>query len=357
MISKESLVIEWINKVSSANRKADKILVEKVIRAFLLLEGLSKQKMEFVFKGGTALMLLLDSSKRLSIDIDIILPNAPDNLIELLNNIAKDQWFTKVVLQHRSVDSKIKKAHYKFFYKPVHKTQAEEENILLDVLFEKANYENIIKLPILSDFILSEGDPIMVSVPSPEDILGDKLTAFAPNTTGIPYFKKEQSMSMEIIKQLYDIGNLVDVAGDLETVNKTFSLFAKTELGYRNEENLTKKNVLEDIFQTSLTIVSRGATGNGDFEELQKGIQRVSRFIFSEPFHLDKAITFATKAAYTAILIKHNANKFEKYNNPLQMEDWSVGKPLWPGINRLKRSNPEAFFYWYKIYELITQTK
>jgi len=80
MISKESLVIEWINKVSSSNRKADKILVEKVIRAFLLLEGLSKQNIEFVFKGGTALMLLLDSSKRLSIDIDIILPNAPDNL-------------------------------------------------------------------------------------------------------------------------------------------------------------------------------------------------------------------------------------------------------------------------------------
>ena len=31
MIRKESLVIEWINKVSSENRKADKILVEKAI--------------------------------------------------------------------------------------------------------------------------------------------------------------------------------------------------------------------------------------------------------------------------------------------------------------------------------------
>jgi len=26
------------------------------------------------------------------------------------------------------------------------------------------------------------------STPSLEDLLGDKLTAFAPNTTGIPYF-------------------------------------------------------------------------------------------------------------------------------------------------------------------------
>jgi len=39
-----------------------------------------------------------------------------------------------------------------------------------------------------------------------EDLLGDKLTAFAPNSTGIPYYKGEDSMSMGIIKQLYDIG-------------------------------------------------------------------------------------------------------------------------------------------------------
>ena len=69
MISKESLHIDWIKKVSSANRKADKILVEKVIRALMLLEGLVKQNLNFVFKGGTALMLILDSSKRLLIDI------------------------------------------------------------------------------------------------------------------------------------------------------------------------------------------------------------------------------------------------------------------------------------------------
>lgn len=41
MISKETLTAEWIEKVSKANRNADKILIEKVIRALLLLEGLS----------------------------------------------------------------------------------------------------------------------------------------------------------------------------------------------------------------------------------------------------------------------------------------------------------------------------
>ena len=66
MISKECITLEWIKKVSAQNKNADKILVEKAIRTLLLLEGLVEEKLDFVFKGGTSLMLLLDSTKRLS---------------------------------------------------------------------------------------------------------------------------------------------------------------------------------------------------------------------------------------------------------------------------------------------------
>ena len=57
MINQKEITIDWLTKVSKQHRNADKILVEKVIRALLLLEGLVKQKIDFVFKGGTALML------------------------------------------------------------------------------------------------------------------------------------------------------------------------------------------------------------------------------------------------------------------------------------------------------------
>jgi hypothetical protein len=63
MIDNKTLNIEWINEVSAKNRNADKILIEKVIRTLYLLEGLAKAELNFVFKGGTALMLLMDSSK------------------------------------------------------------------------------------------------------------------------------------------------------------------------------------------------------------------------------------------------------------------------------------------------------
>ena len=104
---------------------------------------------------------------------------------------------------------------------------------MLDILFEKVGYQKIDEISIDSKFIFSDGDPITVKVPSKEDILGDKLTAFAPNTTGIPYFKGKTSMSMEILKQLYDVGNLIDIAEDGELVKTTFESFAAIELEYR----------------------------------------------------------------------------------------------------------------------------
>ena len=352
MINQKEISSEWLNQVSKQHRNADKILVEKVIRALLLLEGLVKQNLSFVFKGGTALMLHLNSAKRLSIDIDIILPNEIKNLESVLDVIAKEQGFLKSELQQRSTNSKIKKEHYKFFYTPLHKTNKSEEYVLLDILFEPVNYANLISLPIQSDFVPIIDTPLNVNIPSIEDILGDKLTAFAPYTTGIPYFKKDDSMSMEIIKQLYDIGNLFDVVNDIQIIKTTFHCFAKTEITYRNAADITETEVLEDIFQTSLCIVSRGADGKGNFEELQSGIGRISRFIFSESYHIEKVIVHASKAAYLSTLIQHNAKTIDKFETPHQLNDWQIGEPLNSKLNKLKKSNPEAFFYWYKIYEL-----
>lgn len=353
MINKNEISLEWLNQVSKQHRNADKILVEKVIRALLLLEGLAKQNLSFVFKGGTALMLHFNSTKRLSIDIDIILPSEPENLESILEAIVEGEGFLRKEIQHRSTDSKIKKEHYKFFYMPLHKTNKDEEYVLLDILFEEVNYEKLVSLPIKSDFVPIIDQPLNVNIPSLEDILGDKLTAFAPNTTGIPYFKKDDNMSMEIIKQLYDIGNLFDVATDIKTIKTTFYRFAKTEITYRNSEEINENDVLQDIYETSLCIATRGADGKGNFEELLNGILRIKGFIFSESYHIEKAITQASKAAYLSALIQHDTKTIDKFGNPLLMKDWQIGKPLNNKLNKLKKSNPEAFFYWYKIYELM----
>jgi predicted nucleotidyltransferase component of viral defense system len=353
MITKETLTAEWIEKAAKDHRNADKILIEKVIRALMLLEGLSKSGLPFIFKGGTALVLLMNSTKRLSIDIDIIL----SKLENVLNSFAKEQGFNRIELQHRGAASAIEKAHYKFFYNPLHKTHEGEEAILLDILFEANHYTNIIQQEIRSDFLITSAKLATVSVPSLEDLLGDKLTAFAPNTTGIPYFKKEDSQSMEIIKQLYDVGNIFDVIKDMEVVKATFHKIAETEMAYRNVKDGTPVMVLDDIYQTALCLSVRGAVDKENFDHLQKGIQRIERFIFSEKYHLDKAIVHAAKAAYLSTLIATDQKAIEKFEDPKQVADAIIQQPHNTKLNKLKKSSPEAFFYWWKATQLVEVPK
>ena len=352
MIDKRFLNIDWIEKVSKANRNADKILVEKAIRAFLLLEGLALSDIPFVFKGGTSLMLLTNSNSRLSVDIDIIIPESMDGLDVRLEQIAPTQGFIRVEPQDRALSTLVPKKHYKFFYNPIHKTSQEEEYILLDILFEQTPYANVSGKPIESRFIPLKNSSVDVFVPSAEDLLGDKLTAFAPNTTGIPYYKNGNSMSMEIIKQLYDVGCLFDLSSDMNIAKKTFERIAQKEIGYRGK-TMVVADVLEDIFQTSLCISTRGAMGKGNFEELQNGIKRVKGFIFSESYHIENAIVSASKAAYLSALIATNATKIEKYANPLQVKDWTISDLAYNTLNKLKKTNTEAFFYWHKAISLI----
>ena len=140
------------------------------------------------------------------------------------------------------------------------------------------------------------------------------------------------------------------MVADIETIKDTFHKFAEPEITYRNE-NQTPKEVLNDISQTALTIVTRGTDGNGNFDDLQKGIQRIKNLIFSENYQIEKAIIHASKAAYMATLIKHNASSFDKFEHLQQLKDWTISEPFNTKLNKLKKSNPEAFFYWYKIFE------
>ena len=63
MIHPDSRFLEWIEKVAKENHVKDIALAEKAIRAFSLLEALVRSGCPLLFKGGTAEMLHLNSSK------------------------------------------------------------------------------------------------------------------------------------------------------------------------------------------------------------------------------------------------------------------------------------------------------
>ena len=75
MISKETFTPQWIDtfRQQEQYRRVNPALFEKMVYAFALLESLAKTDFDFIFKGGTSIILMSVSTNRFSIDIDIIL--------------------------------------------------------------------------------------------------------------------------------------------------------------------------------------------------------------------------------------------------------------------------------------------
>ena len=179
----------------------------------------------------------------------------------------------------------------------------------------------------------------MVTVPSAPDILGDKLTAFAPNTTGIPYFKvnkngESKDCSLEICKQLFDVGRLFDKVDDLVITSESFKKIAAVELSYRELSN-DLSAVYEDIRQTALCISTRGTAGDGHYAQLQQGVSRLKSFMYKQKYIIDNAIVDAARAAYLATLIEKGVNTIEKYHSPQNVANLQIADTLTNKLNKV----------------------
>lgn len=341
---------EWIVDRSKHFKRgktvADGQLIEKVIYALRLLETLSRVNVDFIFKGGTCLLLLLKKVNRFSIDIDIIIEvMSKDEFKNKLDSIIKESKVFYRYEEHiRYSSNDIPKAHYKFFYKS--DLDESEKYILLDILFEKCSYSKIIEKEIKCDFIELDDEIIKVKTPDINCILGDKLTAFAPKTTGIMYGKGKQ---LEIIKQLYDISNLFDESDDLSIISETFKKIAAQELSYRKAEGLSYNDVLDDIFNTSINIITKGRVSLENFKELEDGVRRIKGYIFSSNFIMESAVECACKAAYLAMLIKSKHSEIEKYDESIDMKTINITDTRLSRISKgIKKYSLEGYYYLYK---------
>ncbi len=294
-------------------------------------------------------MLLLGSDlHRLSIDVDIVCPAGTD-IESYLANYSDYGFIGRETVERERRESVVPKSHQKLHYRVAYLAKSERtESILLDVLYEDVQYTRIDRLKIESPFFLIEGEPSYVNVPSVNDILGDKLTAFAPNTSGIPYYKNGSPKFVEIIKQLYDIGRLFDNMTDFDTVATTFRRIVPIELSYRHLPS-DPSPVYADIRETALCLATRGKDGTGDFWALQNGVSFIRSFMYRNRYYIEDAILDGAKAAYLATAIETDAGFIKRYDGTApELPSLIHGR-----ISKLKRLLPEAFFYWTQVELLL----
>lgn len=315
--------------------KRDPGLIERTIFAFGLLDALCEVGLPFVFKGGTSLMLLLKHPRRLSTDIDIIVAPGTD-IGRYLEKAAKVFPFITREEQVRFGKNSIEKRHFKFtYFSPVRNS---EFYILLDVLFEDHQYLRTVKRPIRNDLLLPSDETREVEMPDVNCILGDKMTAFAPHTTGIPLGCEKD---LEVVKQFYDVTTLVEEFDSLELVQGTFNRLVPIEAGYRGIK-ANVDDVLSDIISTAHSIGSRGKFGGSDYPFLLKGMKALGGHIFSERFSAETAIQLAPQVMYFAECMKRGTPFVRPEVKGLLPK---INKPELRCFKALSVVNPYAYAY------------
>lgn len=307
MLKKENFTEEHIRDLQSASHR-DPLLLERSVYAFGLLEAITRVGMPFIFKGGTCLMLMLERPMRLSTDIDIIVAPGTD-LNTFIEEAGKIFPFVSVEEQVRKGKNNIEKRHFKVVYEsPVMERSI---YILLDVLFEDAKYKRLIAKPIKNELILTDGEDLTVQIPSVESILGDKLTAFAPHTTGILL---NSNKDMEIIKQLYDVMTLIEVAEDFTEVRETYYSLVQDEIAYRGLD-IGPGDALRDTYNATVSIASRGKVSKEDYVSYLQGLRDVRSHIYVENFSAEEASKRVPVVMYLVACLLKNV-PFEKDIDP-----------------------------------------
>lgn len=343
MINNETHTIDWIFKLKNKLGKSiDPKLIEKVIWALTLLEQLKVNGLNFTFKGGTALLLATEKPKRFSIDIDIITEHSEKEIITVLQKTVDEKIFLSCEDDNKrkhTPDAPI--GHFKAYYKSI--VDGNIEPILLDLLYMPNPYPENQEVKLKHPWLSTAEEESIITMPTFDAILGDKLTAFAPKTTGILYSKNRP---VEIIKQLYDIAFLFDNITNLEVVRRSYNKVVKEEIGFRKLD-ITATEVLKDTWQACYTLAERDIKSE-EFNHLQLGIRNFTNFIIDR-FNIDEAITAAAKVAYLTKLIRtEKETKIERFKNPVELKDWLIENENYNKLNKFKKNNPEAFYYWYK---------
>lgn len=160
---------------------------------------------------------------------------------------------------------------------------------------------------------------------------------------------------MEINKQLFDIASLFELTNDLTITTKTFRKFAAIEFAYRHLPTENLQQVLDDIFHTSLSMTLQGFGNAEEYKLLIDGMKRVRGFIHSDKYTLESAIANASKAAYLSKLIEreHTVVNHFSPDNVSDLIDAEITAPLPARLNKLKKTNIEAFYDWIEIQKMM----
>lgn len=353
---------EWADKERRKLGNCDPGLLEKCVRALTLLGRLAESGLPFLFKGGTSILLHLPEVRRLSIDIDIVSSASNEELERVVAKIGQTapffRWEENVRGTATGREPLPRRRHFKLWFASP-RAQSGEDYVLLDVVQETHCPHDIVKRPIRTAFLVPDRE-ITVTLPTIEGLLGDKLTAFAPTTTGVRLRKQggEVGEVMQVAKQLFDVGVLFEHATDFTAVARAYDGVQAQESGYR--ENLhTRDASLADTLNACLGVTGARvrqapATLFPDTPLLLDGFRRLAGHLTQRSPDDNARRVLAARAGVLAAHLR-SGRPFDfavmRYTqSAAQVEALraaSLRDHAHAWLDGIKTTNAEAYHYWY----------
>ncbi len=374
MIHPDCFQRPWLLQQSEALKIRPENLqfLERCIHALELVGRLSDAGLDFVFKGGTSLVLLLNPVRRLSIDVDIATPESLERIKAVLDQVAVGR---PPFPRYEHLSKKDRDApptrHFKIYF-PSAAGQVAESYVLLDVLAGAHGYPATERRAVAAPFIRLETDS-QVLLPTVDCILGDKLAAFAPRTIGVLYDPLDRNGQprerdpLQIVKQLFDVGHLFAEATNLDHADDTYRATFEVQNRYRGG-NFSLDQCLDDTIETARVLCLTPSDPTRPHTPHQKilrsGQKGLETHLLTEQFSFDRhARVAASRAALLATLIKHRMVG-EVPNNIVQRvpsladlrrielsgENANLNQPL-------RSFAPEALYYWSMIEDAIALSR
>ena len=219
--------------------------LEKAIFSLEYLGQLQKEGLDFVFKGGSAIQVILrDKWTRLSVDADICSNVSEKEVLEIMENI--HQKFDKAAFSFKVRDRVIDGAipfYLYVFEAPSIAVTGETRSCLLDVMGIKPKYATT-QVALKTSFFDSD---ITVTTPTIGALLGDKLSTIGPNTMGRHLIDSRNGV--EYAKHFYDIKNLQEADFSFKDCRSAFHEAIELQSKIRSK-NFSVEKCCEDMFFT-----------------------------------------------------------------------------------------------------------
>jgi len=372
---KDYFMVDYINLQLSRHRGIGKELYERALNSLEYLAQLRDCGFDPIFKGGTAVQLLVpDSLQRLSIDLDFAVTSDEDNIKSFLD-VVNTKYGTGMNRYERTGDSLPSHILLYNVYIPsiISKSTSKVE---LDFLLHEPRFKTQ-QVQIKTFFYECE---LLIRVPTVEALLGDKMTVIADGTIG----NDLEMSALSYAKQLYDLHALLSIGTTTKDMFDAFLDVFDFEKKTRNRPELHLKDALESITHICQIIAMVEHLPSWVKEprilrktkSLKSGIDGLSQYTSTQlKLNYSRASVLASKLAFLCtLMLEYNQNSMNKLpsisilredNQHLQaiikerdqletliqdLRDIKKDKKIYFEPNILKKINPVALVFWHAAF-------